>query len=247
LYFLGTDGIYSLSSEAIINAQPPINITKERIPKLITSLGLNRRTDRVVMGYDKQRYGIQVSITQQDGQWSFGFWLDLRTGGVFPDSFPSGQQQSAIYYYDSYKTDQRALLLGGYDGYIRKYDETTKSDEGGNAIDSWVTFGPFNSNSNDTRARIGINEISLTLGDSSDGITVDVYSSKSSDLLADNIKDSQPSALTKVITGDSLKNSIIDKVTGVSTAVKMSNSTINQSWSIEETNITLMDEGQQKG
>ena len=48
LYFLGIDGIYKLTSEAIINAQPPENITKERNPRLVTDMGLNRRTDRVV-------------------------------------------------------------------------------------------------------------------------------------------------------------------------------------------------------
>jgi hypothetical protein len=246
LYFLGTDGIYSLSSEAIYNAQPPENITKQRIPKLITSLKLNRRTDRVVMGYDKQRYGIQVAITQQDGQWSVNFWIDLRTGGVFPDTFPSTQTQSSIFYFNSFKSEERGLLLGGYDGFIRKYDETAKSDEGSNTIESSVVLGPINSNSSDTRAKVAINEISLTLGDESDGIDVNVYQAKSADLLVDNILDNATPALTKTFTGDSLKNSIVDKVAGISTAMKISNSTVDQSWSTEEINIILSNEGRQK-
>ena len=198
------------------------------------------------MGYDKQRYGIQVAITQQDGQWTVNLWIDLRTGGVFPDTFPTGQTQSSIFYYNSFKSEERGLLLGGYDGFIRKYDETEKSDEGDNAIESSVILGPINSNNADTRARVGINEISLTLGQDSDSIQVDIYSAKSADELVDNILDSVTPALTKTITGDSLKNSIIDKVAGISTAIKLSNSTADQSWSIEETNITLSNEGRQK-
>jgi hypothetical protein len=246
LYFLGIDGIYSLSSDAIASALPPENITKKRMPKLITSLALNRRTDRVVMAYDKQRYGLQVSITQQDGQWSVNFWIDLRTGGLFPDTFPEGQTQSSLFYFDSYKSEERGLLLGGYDGYIRKLDETAKADEGSNIINSWVTLGAFN-NPSQPRKKVGINEVSLTLGESSDGIGVDVYSANSSDLLVDNILTNQDSALNKSFTGDSLKNSIIDKVAGIATAIKISNSTINQSWSIEDTNIELSDEGRKKG
>ncbi len=49
-------------------ARAPENITKQRIPKLISSIGLNRRTDRVAMAYDKQSDGMMVSVTQKDGQ-----------------------------------------------------------------------------------------------------------------------------------------------------------------------------------
>jgi hypothetical protein len=247
LYFLGNDGIYGLSSESIANASPPENITKKRIPKLVTSLGLNRRTDRVVMAYDKQRYGVQVSITQQDGQWAVSWWLDLRTGGLFPDTFPDSQVQSSLFYFDSYKTSERGLLLAGYDGYIRKYDETAKSDEGNNIINSWVTLGAFNTGNSDPRKKVAINEVSITLGENSDGIKVDIYSSKSSDLLVDNVINVQTPAVSKTFTGDSLKNSVIDKVAGVSTAIKLSNSVANQTWSIEDVNISLSDEGRLKG
>ncbi|MGW8181311.1 MAG: hypothetical protein ACWGQW_21480, partial [bacterium] len=87
LYFMGFDGIYALSAEAIINGAPPTNLTKEHVPNLVTNMGLNRRTDRVVMRYDKDRYGIVVSAVQRDGLWNAIFWLDLRTGGVFPESY----------------------------------------------------------------------------------------------------------------------------------------------------------------
>lgn len=247
LYFLGSDGIYVLSSEAIINAQPPENITKSRIPRLITSLGLNRRTDRVCMAYDKQRYGIQVSVTQQDGQWAVGFWLDLRTGGLFPDTFQTGQIQSSLFYYNSYNAAERTLLLGGYDGYIRKYNETAKNDEGENTIDSYITIGPFLSNEKDPRKKISVGEVSLTIGEDSNGVTVDIYGENSADLLTNRIKELQPAKVNKVLTGNNLQNTIIDKVSSVATAIKISNSTSNESWSIEEINVSLSNEGTKKG
>ncbi len=246
LYFLGTDGIYTLSSEAIINAQPPTNITKQYIPRLVTALGLNRRTDRVTMAYDKQRYGIQVSITQQDGKWAVNFWLDLRTGGLFPDTFPTNQIQSSLFYYNSYNSSERGLLLGGYDGYIRKYSESTKYDEGNNAINSFVTIGPFVSAKDGTRKKVSVKEISLTMGEESDGVTVDIYGEESSDSLVNRIKEQQPAKATKILTDDNLQNTITDKVSAIATAVKISNSNLNESWSIEDTNINVSDEGSLK-
>ncbi len=245
LYFLGSDGIYALSSEAIINAQPPENLTKSRIPRLVTALGLNRRTDRVCMAYDKKRYGIQISCTQQDGKWAVSFWLDLRTGGLFPDTYPEGQIQSSLYYYNSYNSTQRTLLLGGYDGYIRRFDESVKNDDG-TTIESYVTLGPFLTNRADTRKKVSIDEVSLTVGEGSDGVKVEIYGENSSDLLTNRIKQQQIAKVTKTLSGTNLQNTITDKVSAVATAVKISNNILNESWYIEDTNIVLNDEGSQK-
>lgn len=245
LYFLGTDGIYRLSAEAIINAQPPENITKQHIPKLITSLGLNRRTDRVAMAYDKQRYGIEVSVTQQDGQWSVCWWLDLRTGGLFPDVFPSLQSPASLFYYDSYKSSERGLLLGGYDGFIRKSDETEKSDEGSNKIESHFCIGPFVADG-EPRNTVDMNEISLTTGEETDGITVDTHRADSADKVIADILDAETPAITKTLTGDGLKNSVRDKVSGRAVAIKIENTTADESFSIESINLNLKIAGRQK-
>lgn len=245
LYFLGSDGIYSLSAEAIINAQPPENITKQRIPKLITSLGLNRRTDRVAMGYDKQRYGIEVSVTQQDGQWKVCWWLDLRTGGVFPDKFPSLQSPASMFYFDSYKSTERGLLLGGYDGWIRKFDEAEKNDEGDNPIESHVCIGPFVADG-EPRNTVDIKEISLTTGETTDGVTVDIFRAKSADEVITNVLANADPAATKTLTGDGLKNSIRDKVSGRAIAIRIENNNADESFSVEEINLSMRIGGREK-
>ena len=245
LYFLGIDGIYSLSADAIIGAQPPVNITKERIPKLISSIGLNRRTDRVAMAYDRQRYGLEVSVSQKDGAWSTVFWIDLRTGGLFPDRFPTGQTPSAMLYYDSYKTDERGLLMGGYDGYIRKFDESEKSDDGSNAINSYFTVGPF-VDDKAPRNKVLTGETSITAGEDTDGITAEIYRADSADELITNIKAGSTSAATKTLTGDGLYGSIRDRVSGRAIAMKYGNSTADESFSIESINTKLKMSGKEK-
>ncbi len=245
LYFLGIDGIYKLSSSAIIGALPPENITKARVPKLVSSMQLNRRTDRVAMEYDKQRYGIMVSVTQKDGAWSTVFWIDLRTGGLFPDSFPTDQSPASMLYFDSYKSSERGLLLAGYDGFIRKFDESTKDDEGSNAIDSFVTIGPFVDDS-DMRNKVEIGETSLTAGEDTDGVTLSLYKADSADELINNIIAGSTPAATKTLTGDGLKASMRDKVSARAIAIKLSNSTASESFSIEEINSKIKTTGKQR-
>lgn len=245
LYFLGIDGIYRLTAAAIIEAQPPENITKERIPKLVSSIGLNRRTDRVTMAYDKQRYGIEVSVTQKDGVWSTVFWIDLRTGGLFPDSFPTDQSPASLFYYDSFKTSERGLLLGGYDGYIRKFDDTEKDDEGSNAIDSFVSMGPFVS-TREPRIKVETNETSLVLGEDTDGITIDIHSGDSGDNVVSSIIAGGTPLFTKTLSGDGLRNSIRNRVSGKGIAIKLKNSTASETWSIEDINMELKESGRKK-
>jgi hypothetical protein len=245
LYFIGTDGIYRFTAEALFTGAPPENLTKQRNPKLISSLGLNRRTDRVAMGYDKQRYGIEISVTQQDGQWKVCWWLDLRTGGVFPDTFTSLQVPASTHYFDSYNSTERGLLLGGYDGYIRKFDESEKSDDGDNAIESHYCIGPFAANG-EPRNTVDINEISLTAGEETDGVTVDAHRAKSADkVIADILAGATP-VLTKTRSGDGLKDSIVNKVSGRAVALKIKNTTADESFSMEETNLDMRIGGREK-
>lgn len=245
LYFMGIDGIYKLSTSAIINAGAPENITKARIPKLITSIGLNRRTDRVSMAYDKQRKGLEISVTQKDGAWSTVFWIDLRTGGLFPDSFPTDQSPASMFYFDAYKTTERGLLLAGYDGFIRKFDETAKDDEGSNAIDSFFTVGPF-VDSSEPRNKITTGETSLTLGEDTDGITADIFRADSADELIKNVIAGSSPVATKTLTGDGLKSSIRDRVAGRAVAMRYGNSTASETFSIESINTQFEQSGKQK-
>jgi hypothetical protein len=76
LFFLAMDGLYVMSGRTGVEGQAPENLTNTRMPGFISSLGLNRRTDRACMAYDKDRYGIQVSITQYDGAYGVSFFWD---------------------------------------------------------------------------------------------------------------------------------------------------------------------------
>jgi len=244
LYFLGTDGIYKLTANGIISGAPPENMTKARLPKLVTSLALNRKTDRVTMAFDKQRYGIEISITQLDGTWGVCFWYDIRTEGIFPDVFPTGTvTPSCLYYYDATTASERKLLIGGYDGYLREFDETVKNDDG-TAIESYFAIGAFVSDI-ETRSKGTINEVTVTPGKDTDGIVVDLHRAETADDLINNIEALSTPAATKTFTGDQ-PGTIRDKVSGRAIAIMIENSTLDESFSIDSIDIALKTSGKQR-
>ena len=245
LYFLGTDGVYAISTAAIIEAGTPENITKERVPELLKNIGLNRRSDRVVMAFDKQRYGVSLTVSQKDGEWHSSWWIDLRAGGLFPEGFASDHIPASTLYFDARTAADRGRLLGCQDGYVRKYDDNEKSDDGDVAIDAWVTVGPMRL-SKTPRDRVKVNEISVELSEASDGVVANVHMGKTSEELVNKITVAQAPTVKKVLSGHGLQSSIRNKVAGGAVAVKIENNTAGESFALEEIQVTIVEAGRRK-
>lgn len=244
LYFMGSDGIYGLTAAAIIEGQPPTNLTKEHLPKLISNLGLNRRTDRVTMAYDKDRYGIEISVSQNDGVWSAIFWLDLRTGGVFPEEYQEAHTPTILAYFDSRVKSQRTLLAGCNDGYIRKWDELTKSDDGDAIIESEVLLGPIAGQN--IRAKVSLDELSIRTGIDTDSITASVYSGLTAQHLIKNVIDDESPKVSKTFAVDKLLPSIRQHVEAMAIGIKLSNDSVASSWSMEKIDTDIKESGRSK-
>jgi len=238
LYFVGTDGIYSLSSNAIINSQPPSNLTKAKIPQLITGMKLNRRTDTVCLGFDRDRYGIQFSATLNDGTWNDSFWLSLITGGVFPLSFYAGQVPMCMSYFNSYQSESRGLLMGDADGYIRIFDPTAKSDDGTHTISSFAHIGPVLT-PDDITKEPNLHSVDLSLGSDSDPVTVNIYSTcYTAERLVKGILDGSEYPRSTKVFSTSARHPVMQQNTRrKAIAFKLGNSTVDKSWYIENYNI----------
>ena len=244
LYFMGFDGIYALSAEAIIEGAPPVNITKEHLPQLVTNMGLNRRTDRCVMRYDKDRYGLIVSAVQRDGEWKTVFWIDLRTGGLFPEDYATDHIPTALCYFDARTSDERTMLAGCNDGYVRKWDEDEKSDDGATAISSNVLIGPIAGDS--VRAKVKMSEVSVKTGIDTDSLTVSLYTGSTAQKLIKDVANSESPRVAKTFTTDKLLPSIRQQVDDGAVAVKLSNTTAASSWNIEKIDVDVEESGRIK-
>jgi hypothetical protein len=248
LYFVGNDGIYTISYESLLNSLPATNVTKDRVPKLLASIATNRGTDRIAMTYDKDRYGIQITISQKDGAWHTAMWLDLRTGGVFPEKYQVGQLPASSFYFDSRTASERTCLIGSYDGYIRRWDEATKSDVAADdsdvAIDSYVTLGPVTAQG--VRSKIKLNELSIRTGIDTDKLSVGLYSAPTAAKLIDDLKSGITPKTFKTFTTDSLLPSLRQKLLDGAVAVVISNNTIDSSFSIEKIDADISEIGRVK-
>lgn len=244
LYWVGFDGIYALSADAIIQGAPPINLTKKHVPKLITNMGLNRRTDRCVMKYDKDNYGIEVSAIQRDGKWKAVFWVALRTGGVFPEDYAEAHIPTTLAYFDARTAVERTLLAGCNDGYIRKWSKSDKSDDGSTAISSDALIGPISGDN--IRSKVGMDEVSVKTGIDTDAVTVSLYSGVTAQKLIKNVADDESPRVSKTFTVDKLLPSIRQNVEDGAVGIKLSNTTADSSWNIEKVDANVEEIGRIK-
>jgi hypothetical protein len=203
----------------------------------------------VTMAYDKERYGISISVSQQDGAWSAGFWADLRTGGIFPETYADGCVPASMLYFDSRKSDSRGLILGCYDGYIRQFDEATKSDiiadDSPAAITSYAVIGPI-SDSDKSRGKIKVGNISFTTGLGTDDLEVQIYTNRTTAGLISDLLSGVNQKIGKVFTGSKLYPSIRQDISDGAVAIKLGNTTVDQEWSMEKINADVSQKGRVK-
>jgi hypothetical protein len=153
-------------------------------------------------------------------------------------------------YFDSRTSEARGLILGCYDGYIRKFDEATKSDiiadDSSAAITSYAVMGPISSgmfktsgmfqyvDMNKSRAKMKVSNISITTGLGTDDLEVQVYTNRTAAGLISNLLSGVNPRVAKVFTGSKLYPSIRQDFHDGAIAIKVGNTTVDQEWSMEK-------------
>jgi hypothetical protein len=241
------DGFYMFPAQAGFSGAPPENLTNTRLPNLVTSLGLNRRTDNVVMAFDKDAYGIVVMITQMDGLYGSGWFWDLRLNGLFPLHFADADHFAAsLFYYNSRKSGTRGLLMGGQDGFIRKFDNDQKDDEGSNAIDAYCTLGPVQALPQ-MRRQGSLEELSLRMAEDTDGVDVQVYAGDGAEATINNIKNADTPKAEETFTGGGRRPVYRPKTIGAVYAIQLRNNTASERFALERITAKIEDAGEVKG
>ena len=243
LFFIGSDGVYVMSASDIIDGNAPQNITKENVPKLLSAMGLNRRTDRVAMAYDKDRYGIAISATQLDGAWNASLWLDLRTGGVFPDVFNASHYPTSMLYLNARRASDRKLLFGCQDGYVRTWDEGNTGDDG-ETIESVVMIGPITSPN--VKAKVKIREMSVDVGADTDSVTVGVFAKDAASQVVKAVQDDEAPKVARTITSQGSNPSMRNVAHAGAVGVVLSNTSASSSWTVESITVDVAESGRSK-
>ena len=138
LYFVGSGGLYRLPKGGTI----PENLSNRVLPDYFQSIDVS--ANWVVLTWDPDRQGCWIFVTPITGTGTAGigmFW-DQRTGGFFPAQFPDNHGPTAELVYLGDRPQDRALLMGGRDGFIRRMNPAAVGSDDGAAINSYAYLGP---------------------------------------------------------------------------------------------------------
>jgi len=262
LYFFGTNGIYKTNIPGT-----PECVSEIRLPKLVKELVgeivISPTTHRITMAYDRTRVGISVCITKLSDGSNSNYWYDLQTGGFFPESYADECGPYSMFFYGANDPDYRDLLVGCKDGYIRKFNDSLKSDNdsadaagvGTVLIDSYVGFGPLQI-SKDPKYQGKITGLDLiTAGGASGGsesdsndVTCKIFTAKSAEEIVEKLyAGTFPNAL-KIFKapGRQRGNTMKQKIKGVYAGIELRNSAAAQSWGFEQLLVTAKPAGKVK-
>jgi hypothetical protein len=145
------------------------------IPEPISSTAINERlaavdysTHIIRMAWDDRQQGLYLMITPLDATASTtNYWYDARNNAWWPDSFANASHNPmAMLVVDGPSPDDRRVLMGGRDGYLRYADLTATTDDG-TTISSYVFLGPL--------LNTNVNELQVTLDNNSSSVTMSTH------------------------------------------------------------------------
>ena len=160
------------------------------------------------------------------------YWYDLRTGGIFPESYPTGQAAYSLIAYNAKDSDYRKVILGCKDGYLRCYDENTKNDDG-TLINSYATIGP-QLISEDVDIENKIDLLSFIGAGGSDEIEYKLFAEETAEKVIEKVTASTiVPRVAGLVTTFTHPKKIRQKIRGIFAALMIGNSQNNKTWAME--------------
>ncbi len=244
LYLFGDDGVSRIKRGTTFVE----NLSGFNLPNLLGDEAADPTTHRVVLGYDKRRDGITIAITLLDTGGNSDYFYDIKGKGFFKENYPNECGVYSLLYYPSNDESNADLLFGCKDGYIRKFDDTSKDDNKGatnQLISSYVLMPikDLDEEDDDGQGRLNSATIALSGGASdgahsdSDGVTVDFHVRDSAETLVEAVKDGDTPLITRTFTGPGRQKRIRGKARGKWLGVLLKNSTATKSWSLSKLSI----------
>lgn len=142
LYFFGSrGGLYRL-----VPGSKPDRVSLNRIERRLQDVDLANYHMRLAYNYRDE--GVHIfQIPFGSGGTSVKHWFyEIKTDSFWEDQFGTSTtttvQPTAVYLLDADDFDDRTLLLGGEDSYIRQWSASSKNDDA-LAIDAQVLMGPL--------------------------------------------------------------------------------------------------------
>ena len=237
LYFLGNDGLYRVPLG--IGMPPPENISRLNLPNLISDLDLDKSLHRVVLSYDPFNYGIIICRTLLTSGANTSYWFDLTTQGFYPESYPNSCGIFSAFHYQATDDTYNKFLVGGADGYIREFDDSTENDATTSstiAINSYCTILQKIAEDSEKEAKL-TSLTAITAGGGSggdtDSVTWSLYKGKNAEEVLNNITSGATAFATGSWTTVGKQNRIRQRLRGAWIGIKLSDNTASKTWALE--------------
>lgn len=168
-YFFGNGVLWRLTPDGQIAP-----LSRGRLDKTLGAIDLTLNNMRLV--WDAVRHGLHIFVTPHTSGASTHYWWDARTDGFWPEAYPNALGPTAACIFDSNAPNDRAILLGGQDGYVREINPTAVSDDG-TTILSRVKFGPMTPGNVHQNARLS--RVITVLESSSNPVALRIFAAQS--------------------------------------------------------------------
>ena len=226
-YFFGTrGGVYKG-----VPGQGVQKITSGVMEERMNAINLDTNLIRMVWNEREQGAHVIVTPLTEGDSSTEHYFYDSRTGSWWIDKFAnSGHDARAVHVFDGDDASDRSILLGGMDGYIRKWD-VDATDDDGTAISSHVYMGPL------IPAGLGtlrVSEIRGLMASGSSDVTMSVYKGDN----AEHAYNQTSSFYTR--TFSSGRNvSERRKINAHAVYLKLGNTTASQTWAMEQMQVVF--------
>ena len=175
VYFFGSrGGVYQMQP-----GSPPQNISEKQIPERLNDY--NADTTLIRMAWSDVERGFYVFLTPLGGGATTNFFYDVRNQSWWPDKFATAAHNPiSVHTFDGDAAADRTVLVGGQDGYVRKFDYTTPATaDDGVAIDSFVFLGPVQLQN---RPKLMLTDLKAAMATGSSDVDFTVYSAETAQL-----------------------------------------------------------------
>jgi len=200
-------------------------ITTGRIEERLAAVNLD--TNLIRLAWNERERGVHIFVTPLTvGDSSVEhYFYDVRNDSWWIDKFANtSHDPRAVHVFDGDEAGDRTILLGGLDGFLRKWD-LDATDDDGTAISSHVYLGPIVAQG---PTAVRINEIRNVIAKGSSNVTMSVYR-------GDNPEDAynSSSAFFTSTLSAGINAAERRKTTAHAVYLKYGNTTASQAWAME--------------
>jgi len=217
LYFFGSGAIWRM-----VAGGAPEPLSRNRMDRTFGSIDLT--TNAVHLTWDSVRHGLFIFIVPRTEGATIHYYWDERTDGFWKLAIPNAQGPTTVFTFDGDRPNDNAIILGGFDGWLRRFDSAAKSDDGV-AINSYVLYPPIAVGGPLRNTRT--NSVTAILDSESGDVVLTMYAEET----AQKAIEATTIRSARILSAG--RTTIANRVTGNAIMLKLSNAVLDETWAVE--------------